>query len=653
MKNNINFSDTLNPSGLDYALLREAGLHHLQHLAGRRWTDHNTHDPGITILEQLCYTLTDLAYRTGHDLRDLLSVTGQSYLQDLYRPRAILPTAPVSPADYRRLLLDQPGVRQAWVEPLREEAVRGFYAVRIQPAPGVDEESLKDSLHRMLMQHRNLCEDFRTANITILQPQAVTINAQLEVEGVTDPTSLLARIYHRLYYFISPTLPFYSLREMLAKGYRMEEIMNGPALQRGYLDPQELDTFQPRHYLRGSDLIHLFMDMPEVKLVNTLLMKVSRADGAEQSDPWSVELDPAGFFPNLFQPEESTPDEQLIQLYSGPIPLQIDKERLQTELLALLQTETQAARPPQELEPEVSPGRDRHIGHYHSIQHHFPLVYGIGPGGLPDSASPERKAQAKQLKAYLLFFEQLLADYLAQLANFPKLFDFQHLGAEAHTYFSQVPDSVPGMEELLTPKAEATESDQDRRARLLDHLLARFGEKFADYSLLSFGQDSLQARADFLKQYQTIGYHRGAAFDYSKAGSPENISGLERRLGHLLGLLPDKEGTAASRQKFFLLEHILLLRDPGTFGEPVVSANFTNLAPEKKNAFCSLQLSFIFKDSFDDSQKQFIERTVREETPAHLIAHVHWLEDDGDDSVFDAFSSQYQSWADSLESSSS
>jgi hypothetical protein len=34
-----------------------------------------------------------------------------------------------------------------------------------------------------------------------------------------------------------------------------------------------------------------------------------------------------------------------------------------------------------------------------------------------DLQADQRKAQAKQLKAYLLFFEQLLVNYLAQLAN--------------------------------------------------------------------------------------------------------------------------------------------------------------------------------------------------------------------------------------------
>ena len=58
---------------MDYALLREAGIRRLERMAGRLWTDFNAHDPGITILEQLCYALTDLGYRIDYDLKDLLA----------------------------------------------------------------------------------------------------------------------------------------------------------------------------------------------------------------------------------------------------------------------------------------------------------------------------------------------------------------------------------------------------------------------------------------------------------------------------------------------------------------------------------------------------------------------------------------------------
>ena len=36
---------------LDFQFLRAEGLKHLGELSGKIWTDHNTHDPGITILE--------------------------------------------------------------------------------------------------------------------------------------------------------------------------------------------------------------------------------------------------------------------------------------------------------------------------------------------------------------------------------------------------------------------------------------------------------------------------------------------------------------------------------------------------------------------------------------------------------------------------
>ena len=50
---------------LDYAGLVAEGIRQLERLSDGRWTDFNTHDPGITILEAACYALTDLGYRTG------------------------------------------------------------------------------------------------------------------------------------------------------------------------------------------------------------------------------------------------------------------------------------------------------------------------------------------------------------------------------------------------------------------------------------------------------------------------------------------------------------------------------------------------------------------------------------------------------------
>ena len=40
-----------------FVALRSLGIDYTQALSGRVWTDYNLHDPGVTILEQLCLSL--------------------------------------------------------------------------------------------------------------------------------------------------------------------------------------------------------------------------------------------------------------------------------------------------------------------------------------------------------------------------------------------------------------------------------------------------------------------------------------------------------------------------------------------------------------------------------------------------------------------
>ncbi len=67
-------------------------------------------------------------------------------------------------------------------------------------------------------------------------------------------------------------------------------------------------------------------------------------------------------------------------------------------------------------------GKWRDLKKYHSIQEYFPLAYGLGGNSLPDEAPEERKAAVKQLKGYLMLFEQTLLNYLAQLGNINNFF---------------------------------------------------------------------------------------------------------------------------------------------------------------------------------------------------------------------------------------
>ena len=103
----------------DFDTLRQAGLKFIEDLAHELWTDYNPHDPGITLLEVLCYGITDLGYRTGHDVKSLLTRTVNGVptsVGSFHSASRILASGPVTFLDLRKILVDIDGVRHAWVE---------------------------------------------------------------------------------------------------------------------------------------------------------------------------------------------------------------------------------------------------------------------------------------------------------------------------------------------------------------------------------------------------------------------------------------------------------------------------------------------------------------------------------------------------------
>src|SRR3546814_64330 len=107
---------------MDYELLRSLGLKYIEELGSKSWTDYNAHDPGITIMEQLCYALTELGYRSDFDILDLMADKDGNIagLQTFFSAKNILSSAPLTVEDYRKLLVDIDGVRNAWLYPFRD-----------------------------------------------------------------------------------------------------------------------------------------------------------------------------------------------------------------------------------------------------------------------------------------------------------------------------------------------------------------------------------------------------------------------------------------------------------------------------------------------------------------------------------------------------
>ena len=112
-KNNEGF-----PGYLDFDALRTEAIDHVGKLSGKVWTDHNVHDPGITILEALVYALLDLGYRTNLPAVDIFTADPKDTTRDnnFLTPAQILACNPLTITDFRKLLADIENVRNAWLE---------------------------------------------------------------------------------------------------------------------------------------------------------------------------------------------------------------------------------------------------------------------------------------------------------------------------------------------------------------------------------------------------------------------------------------------------------------------------------------------------------------------------------------------------------
>lgn len=693
-------SPTVAPAtaALDYSTLLQQGIQDLQRLAGSTWTDHNAHDPGITILEQFCYALTDLGYRLGFDLKDLVASAAGTESGVDFSPADCLQTNPVTLTDLRKVALDVPGVRNAWIEPVAQPdpplyfdptdrtlylqpapqrrlvAIRGLYRVLLEADAhaSVTDVELRAAVRRRLLAVRNLGEDFLPP--VVLAPRPVTIRADLEVGEVSDPTALLAAVYRALADVISPRLTFRSRSELERAGQSTTDIFDGPPLTRGFLADDELEGSERRTALRVSDLIHAAMEVEGVLAVRSLTVSA-----AGQTDGWYLELGRADelFAPFLkVEPDAAGPAGSRIRLWRGNVLAQPDAARALALFRAEESTTAQPPLPREERDLPPPTGRARRLDRYLSLQNQFPDVYGIGALGLPDSATDERRAQARQLKAYLTLFDQVLAGTFTQLAHAAELFAAGN--GTPRSYFPAPLDTVPGLADVLPLSADeyatrlgewAETPDQAcaRRLRFLQHVLARFGEDFQDAILLQAGSWNSTARlvqdmAGFLADYRQAGPGRCRAFDYSQlAWEPvtgsTNVSGLERRLSRKLGLgearrRPLAGLSASDPGGFHLIEHVLLRPDPRTAAggfDPLLTRIDTPFlaAPERDDPY-SAQLSFVFPDWLTRFQspafREFVGKTLREETPAHLHFRLLWLKPD----AMREFEAAYAEWLNHL-----
>ncbi|MEM7373504.1 MAG: hypothetical protein AAF587_33060 [Bacteroidota bacterium] len=528
----------------------------------------------------------------------------------------------------------------------------------IAPSDLIQVDEIKTAVREQLCTYRNLAEDF--CDIEVVGVKPVCIEAKISVAANADENQVYADTLYRIQELLATAPEFRSLQELLAMGLSCDEIFNGPLLEHGFLLDEEVDGAGLRRVIYSSDIYQEIMDVEGVIGVTCLKITLCReedqvcaydnewcldicqkeqakADGeliqqaiSEGEDPNAVNKYDAAITCK-FKPLLDEKSSRICIQKSGvivPVDLQEVEEKL--ELIRLLNR-----RPPisEEKDVAVPVGLYRNLHQYQSIQEDFPKVYRVAEGQIAPSLPSAEKAMAKQLKAYLTFFDQLLANYLAQLAALKDSLSVSqsadgpvlpfgsimgldpgidalffemyqrseeglkllkgHVADDLFDSLSGMSDFPPqhkqaflnqisravGRELEITERkvllyrfhlpdyyaqqlAGMVENDwqrHQRRSKILDHLIARFGEQFTGYALSLFqacpddpcklskvrlNERLLRCKTEFLQSIPLIGSHRGKGMNYKaedclkeeKFWKTDNVAGMKKRVSRLLCL---------------------------------------------------------------------------------------------------------------------
>jgi hypothetical protein len=572
----------------DFFFLREQGISYIEALGGALWTDYNSHDPGITILEMLSYAITDLGNRIDTPMEDLLTSQNAngSISDQFYKAEEVFPSQPVNELDYRKLFIDIDGVRNCWLRTYEKDvhvnckdekvllsydekqfeglekdfkkhfSLKGLYCVLVEfdELKGFTKEQKKDRIEQIkekirktYHQNRNLCEDL--VDIKQVETQAVSVCASIEVEKDANEEEVHAHVLFEIEKYLSPSVQFHSLQEMLARGYTPDQIFEGPLLDNGFIDTTELIDAELRKEVRLSDLMKIIMNIDGVLLIKDI--SIGHCDSEKElKNSWVICME------NNKKPILC--HKSAFSYRKGVLPLNINKSKVK-KFLEELEEEERETKELARLDKvlKLPKGTYAQTSAYKTIMNDFPDVYGIGQEGISSRATTARKSKAKQLKSYLLFFDKILASYFQHLEKVKDLLSIN--SEETKTFFSQVITGIKGFDELVNDYPATNEEVTDlvfndfdnniqRRNQIVDHLLARFAESFGDYAFLmnilyksAAEEVALNSKREFLKDYKSISAERGSAFNFYKQSeenlwNTNNISGFQKRVSRLLGV---------------------------------------------------------------------------------------------------------------------
>ena len=637
--------------GKDFFALLSAGIDKITQVAADTWNDYNEHDPGITILEQLAYALTEIGYKADLPIADLLcnfDGTIDTNANFFFSPAQILTINAVTKNDYRKLLMDHfPEINNVWIDggtgtdagrkTITDESYNVSVALKSIFSDSRSIKNKENEIREFLNSNRNLSERF--LNVSVLKPHLIGISGKFQVKHNADPEKILEQILLNLKEFINPSIKIKTVNQLLDEGVLTQDIFSGPAAQNGYIKTDDLNdaiaVITIPQLLKEITSIQGILNVDEIALTsNGKQYSITDASSVKiGSDEMAMfDVDNTLNSVKLYLKEvELFPSVKFIKAN-----YYLKKNKHKSPYVLNTSNASLDIAPPT--------GNYTAIDNYYSIKNQFPGVYGLAEN--INSLSDARKAQVNQLKAYLAFFEQHLANTLSQLANAKNLFNFS--SPEKVNYSKSILDDA-GMDKILDPgylqKMDLFLNDPEKSLAkmnlFLTHVLSRFSEqvnlyqsnKKSQLDTADFRDSEADLKLELLKAFVKYSPRKALAPQYGPDDkgqvSQTELTGIEQKMQQILGW---KDLNNDDKRSFFIIEHFLFDQSGGG-----------NIPAAFYRDTVSFVLLINNEEYRQDNYKQYLTEMIGHICPAHLMPFVIFL-DPHYKSVIDEFRSLFNAW---------
>lgn len=567
--------DAVDP--LSFDALREMGIDWAQQASGQIWTDYNLHDPGVSLVEALCFALTEDIFAARQSVPTLLGLDAEASNAawerfGLSHRTQQEPCRPLSEQDWQLCLRQQfPQARhlQMRAQLDKQGHFHGLWSLALQDrgdaAP--EQAGLRQQVLKAFWSRRNLAEDLAHPPRT-LQPRWIRLTQlRIAVTGERELPELFGELLQRCDDFLSNRIPDSPEQDLTPIA---PDFCDGPLGRLPHAS--ELAWLEARHpVLHPADLARQLADLPGLDSVEDLVLAEHASDpavAAHAASPqrpndglqrWGMDWALRLRWPE--SPEELAgwqvlKDGAVMRLDPAVLLAQLQEWRRVMSLRRAGSGGSAVSRALVQPWPGF-PAADQLPSLPAWRADALPATAALPP--LYEQALQEGAGHGPGLRAqwtgYRALLEQGLLQVQVQREQLPRLYALDQ--TDSRSYWPGLPSDamLPGVEALLqTPHRDLPESawiDDDplaRRHRLLDYQLALHGEQL-DHGALqglpcyfaprAWSQHLLRLKRSFAQRLPRLTKERHAGADYSQAvlEQPDNTPPLQERLTLQMGCM--------------------------------------------------------------------------------------------------------------------